>query len=69
MFIISRNHVTERRKSGDKITRGTSPAMVQERCCQEPILTAKRREGVEVKSFVVRYKCPALRQPEKERSL
>jgi hypothetical protein len=69
MFVLSRNHVTERGESGDKNTRGTSPAMVQERCCQEPILTAKRREGVEVKSFVVSYKCPALRRPEKERSL
>ena len=69
MFILSRNHVTERRKSGDKNAGETSPAVVQERCCQEPILTANRREGVEAKSFVVRYKCPALRQPENERSL
>ena len=65
MFILSKKHVTERTKNGDKTQEGEYKTgdgglgMVSTR-----VYTYNEKKGrVWVKSFVVRYKCPALRRP------
>lgn len=68
MFIPSMNYVTERKESGDKNTGGTSWGMVQKKPSRAYIYSEKWA-GVNVKDFVVRYKCPALRRPKKEGTL